>query len=107
MPPRTQSRTVNLNTVLAILTMIGMVFGAGRYLLPLAVLPEKVAAVDQSLKEVRGNVDELAKVQAVQTDVLRRMAEIAEQSQAMRREVDVTRTELAEVKRRMEKVEER
>lgn len=98
---------MNLNTVLAILTMVGMVFGAGRYLMPLAVLPEKVAAVDVSLKEVRSDVDDLAKVQAVQTDVLRRMAEIAEQSQAMRREVDVTRAELAEVKRRMERAEGR
>lgn len=76
-----------------------------KYLMPLAVVPARVEAVDQSVKTVRRDVDDMSKVQAVQTDALQRLAKVAEDGANTRRDVDRAATEIQEVKRRLDRLE--
>ena len=74
-------------------------------ILPLAVVPERVQEVGHSVKEVRRDVDAVAKVQAVQTEALKRLTDIAAETQSTRREVDRHGAEIQEVRRRLDRLE--
>jgi len=107
MPPRPPQKGMNLNTLILILTAIGGLVTVGKVLLPLAVVPEKVEQVGQSVSAVRRDVDDVAKVQAVQTEALKRLADIASDANATRRDVDRHGAEIKEVQRRLDRIEAR
>ncbi len=104
-PRNLQEKGINLNTALLVLGGIVSTITIGKVLLPLAVVPGQVQAVGDSVKEVRRDVDAVARVQAVQTEALKRLADIAAETQSTRREVDRHGAEIQEIKRRLERVE--
>lgn len=107
MPPRPPQKGMNLNTLILILTAIGGLVTVGKVLLPLAVVPEKVEQVGQSVSAVRRDVDDVAKTQAVQTEALKRLADIAAETTTTRRDVDRHGAEIREVQRRLDRIESR
>jgi hypothetical protein len=107
MPPRQPARGINANTFVIGIPLIAASIGIFRSMAPLAVIPTKVEQVDVSVKAMRRDVDDVSKVQAVQTDALQRLAKIAEEGQQMRRDVDKADTEIREVKRRLDRLETR
>ncbi|MCW1887702.1 hypothetical protein OKA04_23395 [Luteolibacter flavescens] len=100
MPTRETSRTFNLNTVVGLCTLIGGFVAAAFYFAPLQTLPD-------DMREVKKEVGTMQNVQAVQTDALQRLAKVAEDGANTRREVDRAATEIREVKRRLERLEQR
>ena len=104
-PPKLREKGINLNTALLILGGIVSTITIGKVILPLAVVPERVQEVGHSVKEVRRDVDAVAKVQAVQTEALKRLTDIAAETQSTRREVDRHGAEIQEVRRRLDRLE--
>lgn len=109
MPPRNsdEKKGMNFNTLLLILGGIVSTITIGKVILPLAVVPERVEQVGQSVAAVRRDVDDVAKVQAVQTEALKRLADIAAESSSTRRDVDRHGAEIKEVQRRLDRIESR
>lgn len=108
MPPlKKEDKGMNINTVLLILGGIVSLLTIGKVILPLAVVPERVEQVGQSVAAVRRDVDDVAKVQAVQTEALKRLADIAAESSSTRRDVDRHGAEIKDVQRRLDRIEAR
>ena len=106
MPPA-RKPSINLNTLLLLLGGIVSTITIGKLLLPLAVVPERVEEVGQKVSAVRRDVDDMARTQAVQTEALKRLADIAEDARSTRRDVDRHGAEIQEVKRRLDRIESR
>ena len=106
MPPKAETK-LNLNTVLLVLSILGGLGTVLKFLLPLAVVPEKMGRMESSVQTIRSDVDDTKRTQAVQTDALQRLAKVAEDSATTRRDVDKVATEVQEVKRRLERLEEK
>ena len=108
MPPlKKEDKGMNINTVLLILGGIVSLLTIGKVILPLAVVPERVEQVGQSVAALRRDVDDVAKVQAVQTEALKRLADIAAESSSTRRDVDRHGAEIKDVQRRLDRIEAR
>lgn len=96
MPPAKQS---NLNTILLVLSIIGGAATTIKFIGPLHTLPGE-------MKEVRESVQDIAVTQAVQTEVLSTLAEVAADTKVMRRDVDRHEAQIHEVQRRIKELED-
>lgn len=76
-----ESKGLNLNTVIGITTLIAMLSGVIIFLAPLKSLPEDNKLLQIQMAEVR-------QTQAVQTQSLQTLAEVAKDSREMRRDID-------------------
>lgn len=95
MPPQKQS---NLNTILLLLSIIGGSITAIKFVAPLHTMPGE-------MKEVRESVQDIAVTQAVQTEALATLAEVAADTKVMRRDVDRHEAQITDVQRRLETIE--
>lgn len=96
---------MNVNTVVGLVTLVGMVITGVFFISPLRTLPGDV-------HEVQNKMEDFSRTQAVQTEALKTLAEVAKDSREMRRDVDridgSVRThavQLGDVTRRLEKLE--
>lgn len=102
MPPQQQSR---INTLVGIGTLAGIVVTVVFYLAPLRTLPGEMDAARVAQNTIRDDISEMRTTQAVQTEALKTLADVAKDSREMRRDVDRNRAELEGVKRRLERLE--
>jgi hypothetical protein len=97
MPPSANSK-LNLNTVIGLLSILS-VLGTGIFFLaPLKTLPEDV-------RHMQSDVQGMKQTQAVQTEALRTLAEVASDTKTMRRDVDRHESSLENVKERLGRLE--
>lgn len=85
-----EDKGINLNTIILIGTVLGMVFGAVKFGGPLLNVPEKMAQVDEQLGNVADKATSIEKTQAVQTEALKTLADLAKESRDLRRDFDKT-----------------
>ena len=99
MPPSANSK-LNINTAVGLVS-IATVLGTGIFFLaPLKTLPADVREMQHDVRQTR-------ETQAVQTEALKTLAEVAKDSKETRRDVDRHSTELENVKRRLDRIETR
>lgn len=103
-PNQTPSLKVPLGPIATILGLAGslLITGAGvvRYLAPLGDLPGEVQTMSD-------DINTIGRVQAVQTEALKTLAEVASDTKSMRRDVDRHSTEIEVVKQRLSHIEKR
>lgn len=103
MPPR--HRLVNTNTfVIGIPMLVGLI-AILRAVWPLAMIPDSVDSLSKGVVSMRIDVDKLGIGQAIQTDALQRLTQIAADAQSTQRSVDNNSIEIREIKRRLDKLE--
>lgn len=98
MPPAPKQST--LNTVLLVLSLLGGSITVVKFVAPLHTMPTE-------LRTVQTEVRDMAHVQAVQTEALKTLAEVATDSKQLRRDVDRHEAELEGVQHRLENLEAR
>jgi len=81
MSPATKSPAFNLNTALALLTISGIAASVIYFLAPLKTLPDDMRGVRQDMNDVQ-------RTQAVQTQALQTLAEVAKDGRELRRDYD-------------------
>lgn len=91
--PRQKPASFNLNSALSILTITGIVASGIYFLAPLKTLPE-------DMRGVRTDMNEVQRVQAVQTQALQTLAEVAKDGRELRRDFDRTSADQAATLRR-------
>lgn len=100
--PKTPAAKCSISTLAAILGMTIALTGAGvavvRYLAPLGELPQEVKALSC-------DINQIGRVQAVQTEALKTLAEVAADTKSMRRDVDEHTTQIEVVKQRLAHIE--
>jgi hypothetical protein len=106
MPPRTP-RGINFNTILIVIAILGGLIPIGKVIYPLAVVPDRVEAIDQSVRRVSNEVQSQGKDVTVLAESVKRIADIAQETNSTRRDVDKQGAELQEVKRRLDRLETR
>lgn len=74
-------RGVNLNTLLLSISILGAITTAILFIAPLKTLPG-------AQERIQNDVHEMKRTQAVQTEALKTLAEIARESRDLRREFD-------------------
>lgn len=79
--PKVESR-ISLTTIISTLTLLGMLWGTFGLFYPLRNLPEKQERFADDLHVIR-------QTQAIQTEALKTLAEVAKESTAARRDIDV------------------
>lgn len=92
MPPTAQSK---LNTLLASVTLGGMLFTGAFFIAPLRSLP-----ADQ--KEAAGRLQRIEQQVAVQTSALETLAEVAKDSRDLRRDVDRNVSKIELIQRQLD-----
>lgn len=97
-----EERGMNLNTLLIIGSAIGCIFTAIKIGGPLLNVPEKMEQVDHQLSEVSDQTSSIERTQAVQTEALKTLADVARDSRDLRREFDRTAGETAAKQRATE-----
>lgn len=90
--------SVNINTVLAAFTILGMVVTGVFFIAPLRSLPDQQA-------KIQDDVNSMKSTQAVQTEALKTLAEIAQDTKETRRDAIKHDAELVEVRRRLDRLE--
>lgn len=80
------------------MSIIGGIATVVLYVAPMGSMPEEV-------RSMQGEVRDMAKVQAIQTEALKTLAEVAKDSRQMRRDVDRNQAELEHVRRRLDSIE--
>jgi len=90
--PRKPS-SFNLNSALALLTLAGMVASGIWFFAPLKTLPD-------DMRGIRADVNEVQRTQAVQTEAIRTLAEVARDTRDLRRDLDRTTAEHAALLKR-------
>lgn len=94
----TQNTKLNLNTIIGLLSIL-TVLGTGIFFLaPLKTLPEDV-------RHMQSDVQGMKSTQAVQTEALKTLAEVASDTKEMRRDVDKHDSEIQSVKERLNRLE--
>jgi len=88
----------SLNTVLLVLSILGGAVTVIKFVAPLSTMPAE-------LENVQSDVRDMAHVQAVQTEALKTLAEVATDSKQLRRDVDRHEGELQGVKERLGRLE--
>lgn len=83
-----EERGINLNTLILIGTLVGGIFATVKIGGPLLNVPEKMAQVDEQLGNVSDKASSIEKTQAVQTEALKMLADIAKDSRDLRRDFD-------------------
>ena len=96
----TANSKLNLNTVIGILSILSVVLTGIFFIAPLKTLPADV-------KDMQHDVKGMQQTQAVQTEALRTLAEVASDTKAMRRDVDKHEEALQGVKERLSRLESR
>lgn len=91
---------VNLNTWIGIGTISGMLLTGAFYIAPLRTLPDQQ-------ERIQGDVQDMKRTQAVQTEALKTLAEVAADSKETRREVDRHSEQIKEAQRRLDRLESR
>ncbi|GAA5117161.1 hypothetical protein JIN84_17820 [Luteolibacter yonseiensis] len=113
-----EEKGMNLNTLLILFATAGGIFTAIKVGGPLLNVPEKMAQVDQQVSAVAGQAANIERTQAVQTEALKTLAEVAKDSRDLRRDFDRSSAEseakhkdtdrqLEGVSRRLDRLESR
>lgn len=76
-----ETKGVNLNTIIGIVTLLGMLATGVFFISPLRTLPS-------DMHEVQNQMEDVARTQAVQTEALKTLAEVAKDGREMRRDID-------------------
>jgi uncharacterized membrane protein (DUF106 family) len=95
-----QASGVNVNTIVAGVTLLGMIVTGVFFIAPLRSLP-----VQQ--EKMQDDVNSMKSTQAVQTEALKTLATIAVETKETRDKAIQHDTELREVKRRLDRLESR
>lgn len=95
MPP---TRNTQLNTALGVLSLLGIIGTVVFFIAPLKTLPSDVRAV-------QGDVSEMQRTQAVQTQALQTLAEVAKDSKDLRRDVDKHGVQIEVIQEKLKKLE--
>jgi uncharacterized membrane protein len=74
-------RGINLNTLLLAISILGAITTAVLFIAPLKTLPH-------AQERIQNDVHEMKRTQAVQTEALKTLAEVARESRDLRREFD-------------------
>jgi hypothetical protein len=74
-------RGVNLNTLLLTISILGAITTAVLFIAPLKTLPG-------AQERIQNDVNEMKRTQAVQTEALKTLADVAKESRDLRREFD-------------------
>jgi hypothetical protein len=90
--------SVNLNTILGGLTILGMIVTGVFFIAPLRSLPN-------NQKEMQTDVNEMKRTQAVQTEALKTLAAVAQDTKETRRDVIRHDAEIIETRRRLDRLE--
>lgn len=98
MTTRQIRESVNINTILGGLTILGMIVTGVFFIAPLRYLPGQQ-------EKIQEDVNSMKSTQAVQTEALRTLAEIAQDTKETRRDSIRHDTELSEVRRRLDRLE--
>lgn len=96
MPPT--QRASHLNIVLGLLSLIGIVVTAVFFIAPLKTLPG-------DLNRMQGEVRDIGLTQAVQTEALKTLADVASDTKNMRRDVDRNTSDIQSVKRDLDRLD--
>src|SRR6218665_4174415 len=102
-------RGVNLNTLLLTISILGAITTAVLFIAPLKTLPG-------AQERIQNDVHEMKRTQAVQTEALKTLADVAKESRDLRREFDhysatatandnARQAELQNISRRLERLE--
>jgi len=78
---RLETNGINLNTIVGVITLLGMVITGIFFISPLRTLPSDVHAV-------QSKIEVMAQTQAVQTEALKTLADVAKDGREMRRDID-------------------
>lgn len=102
-------RGINLNTLLIAISILGAIVTSVLFIAPLKTLP-------YAQERIQNDVHEMKRTQAVQTEALKTLAEVARESRDLRREFDhysatttandnARQAELQNISRRLERLE--
>lgn len=102
---------INLNTLLLSISILGAITTAVFFIAPLKTLPD-------AQERIQNDVHEMKRTQAVQTEALKTLAEVAKESRDLRREFDhysasssaiesARQIELQNIRQRLERIESR
>ena len=102
-------RGVNLNTLLIAISLLGAITTAVLFIAPLKTLPD-------AQERIQSDVHDMKRTQAVQTEALKTLAEVAKESRDLRREFDhysasdtandrARDTELQNIRHRLDRLE--
>jgi hypothetical protein len=101
-----EDKGVNINTLVGLVTLAAMGITAVFFIEPLRTLPDDVHTMKRE-------VQTMSETQAVQTEALKTLADVAKDGREMRRDVDrldgsmrAHDVQLGEVKRRLDKLEQ-
>ncbi len=81
MNPSFKANSSNLNTILLLISIGGAVFTTVLFFAPLKTLPE-------DMQQMRANMEHVQKMQAVQTESLKILADVAKETKETRSEFD-------------------
>ena len=90
---RLEEKGMNLNTLLLLFSLVGGIFATVKIGGPLLNVPEKMAQVDKQISDVGVQASSIERTQAVQTEALKTLAEVAKDSRDLRRDFDRTSAE--------------
>lgn len=105
MREKLQDRGVNWNTVLLLIGIFGALFTAIRVGGPLLNMTERAKTFEEKLGGVGSEVATVKQTQAIQTEALKRLVEIANEGLMTRRQVDRNSVLLEALTLRVEKIE--
>jgi hypothetical protein len=88
-----EQKGMNLNTLILLITLGGGVFTAIKVGGPLLNVPEKMAEVDKQIGDVATQATNIERTQAVQTEALKTLAEVAKDSTSLRRDFEKSSAE--------------
>lgn len=95
-----KEKGVNLNTAIGVMTILGMVLTGAFFIAPLRTLPAQQ-------EKMQDDVHEMKRTQAVQTEALKTLAEVAADSKQIRSDVIRHDAEIQEARRRLDRLESR
>ena len=102
---RFQERGLNFNTALLLVGILGGIFSAIKLGGPILNMPERSEKIEQRIDRVSAQVSTIETTQTFQAETLRRLTDLAAAGNNTSREVDRHTLEIAEIRRRLEKVE--
>jgi hypothetical protein len=85
-----EERGINLNTLILLASLLGGIFATIKIGGPLLNVPEKMAEVDEQLGNVSDKATSIERTQAIQTEALKTLADLAKESRDLRRDFDKT-----------------
>jgi hypothetical protein len=100
MTSRQIKESINLNTIIGGLTVVGMIVTGVFFIAPLRTLPDQQVSI-------QNDVGEMKRTQAVQTEALKTLADVARDTKETRERTITHDSELKEVRRRLDKLESR